>query len=94
MCSGKISPEQAEYNVLYVYFYGTPVATFFGGVPGAAPLNYLQIYSDDILYAEANSKSPVDIVQIDGAPLVISAQDLMNLASQKLFEIAEPPAGR
>jgi hypothetical protein len=94
VCSGKISPEQAEYNVLYVYFYGTPVATFFGGVPGAAPLNYLQIYSDDILYAEANSKSPVDIVQIDGAPLVISAQDLMSLASQKLFEIAEPPAGR
>ena len=40
-----ISPEQAAYNVLGVYFDGTPVASLFGGTPGSAPLNYLQIYS-------------------------------------------------
>jgi hypothetical protein len=33
-----ISPEQAEYNVLKVYFNGTAAASFFGGTPGAAPL--------------------------------------------------------
>ncbi|MGO9262578.1 MAG: hypothetical protein ACLQU1_40800, partial [Bryobacteraceae bacterium] len=40
-----ITPEQAEYNVLNVYFDGTAVASSFGGTQGAAPLNYLQIYS-------------------------------------------------
>ena len=63
-CSAPITPEQAEYNVLYVFFYGTPVAAFFGGVPGAAPLNYLQIYSDDIQYSEANASTPVEVMEI------------------------------
>ena len=48
-----ISPEQAEYNVLKVYFDGTAVASFFGGTPGATPFNYLQIYAVDFVYAEA-----------------------------------------
>ena len=90
-CSSPISPEQAEYNVLYVYFYGTPEAAFFGGVPGAAPLNYLQIYSDDIQYSEANAGMPVEVMEIDGASVLESAQDLLNQASQKLLDIAEPP---
>jgi hypothetical protein len=90
-CTTPISPEQAEYNVLYVYFYGTPVAATFGGVPGAVPLNYLQIYSDDIQYSEANAGIPAEITEIDGANVSESAQDLLNQASQKLFEIAEPP---
>ncbi len=85
-----ISPEQAEYNVLYVYFYGTPVASFFGGVTGTVPLNYLQIYFEDIQYSEANAKTPVPVIAIDGASVSETAQDLLNLASQKLFEIAEP----
>ncbi len=91
VCAGKISPEQSEYNVLYVYFYGSPVASVFGGVNGEAPLNYLQIYSDDILYAEANMNSPQSIMQIDGTFITVSAQDLMNLASRKLLSIAEGP---
>ncbi len=90
-CSTPISPEQAEYNVLYVYFYSTPVAASFGGVPGATPLNYLQIYSDDIQYSEANAGIPAEVTEIDGANISESAQDLLNQASQKLFEIAEPP---
>ncbi len=91
VCAGKISPEQSEYNVLYVYFYGTPVASVFGGVNGEAPLNYLQIYSDDILYAEANLNSPQSIMQIDGTFITVTAQDLMNLASRKLLTITEGP---
>jgi hypothetical protein len=88
--SDLISPEQAEYNVLNVYFDGTAVASFFGGTPGAAPLNYLQIYSPDILYASAHVNAPAQIVETGGASVAMSAQDLLNLASQKLLEIAEP----
>jgi len=44
--------------VLNYYFDGTEVASFFGGAQGAEPLNYLQIYSEDIQYAEANVNAP------------------------------------
>jgi hypothetical protein len=86
-----IPPEQAEYNVLSVYFDGTPAAPSFGGIQGAAPLNYLQIYSSDLLYAEANVNAPAQVVATGGgASVMMSAQDLLNLASQKLLEISEP----
>jgi len=85
-----IPPEQAEYNVLNVYFDGTAVASFFGGTQGAAPLNYLQIYSPDIQYAEANVNAPAQVVETGGATVSMTAQALLNLASQKLLEIAKP----
>jgi len=53
--------EQALYNVLGLYFDGTPVAgthKFFGGTSGTAPMNYLQIYSPDIQYATAHAGAP------------------------------------
>jgi len=84
-----ISPEQAEYNLLKVYFDGTAAATSFGGTPGAAPLNYLQIYPQDIQYAAANVNAPVQVVE-GNATVPITAQALMNLASAKLFTIGEP----
>jgi uncharacterized repeat protein (TIGR01451 family) len=84
-----ISPEQAEYNVLSKYFDGTAAASFFGGTPGTAPLNYLQIYSPDILYATAHVNAPAQVVET-GATVAVSAQDLLNLASQKLLQIGEP----
>ena len=88
-----IPPEQAEYNVLNVYFNGTPVASSFGATPGsAAPLNYLQIYSPDIQYAQTNVNAPAQVVETSGTTVSTTAQDLLNLASQKLLEIAEPPA--
>jgi len=89
-----ISPEQAEYNVLKVFFDGTPAASSFGGTPGATPLDYLQIYAVDFLYAEANVHAPAQVVETGGASVSMSAQDLLNLASQKLFEIGRPGAGR
>jgi len=89
--SDLIPPEQAAYNVLNYYFDGTAVAPVFGGTVGTAPMNYLQIYSPDIQYAAANANKPA--VQIVEAGVVVSttAQDLLNLASEKLFSIAEPP---
>jgi uncharacterized protein (TIGR03437 family) len=84
-----IAPEQAEYNVLNVYFGGTAVATSFNGTPGAAPLNYLQIYSDDIQYATANVNAPAQVVE-GSATVPATAQVLMNLASAKLLTIGEP----
>ena len=86
-----IPPEQAEYNVLHVYFNGTRSAPSFGGTQGMAPLNYLQIYSPDIQYATTHANAPANVVQTSGATVSVSAQDLLNLAGQKLLEIAEPP---
>jgi hypothetical protein len=85
-----MSPEQALYNVLKVYFDGTAVASFFGGTPGATPFNYLQIYAVDFVYAEVHAHAPEQVVEAGGATVSTSAQDLLNLASQKLFEIGEP----
>jgi uncharacterized protein (TIGR03437 family) len=85
-----IPPEQAEYNVLSVYFDGTAVASSFGGTQGTSPLNYLQIYYEDIQYAQTNVNAPAQVVEAGGA-VSTTAQDLLNLASQKLATIAEPP---
>lgn len=89
-----ISPEQALYNVLRVFFEGTPVASSFGGTPGPTPFNYLQIYAVDFLYAESHVHEPQTVVHTDGTSVATSAQDLLNVASQKLFEIGEPASSR
>ena len=84
-----ISPEQAEFNVLSVYFNGTAVASSFNGSPGIAPLNYLQIYAADIQYAEQNVNAPAQVVA-GSVTVSITAQALLNMASAKLFTIGEP----
>jgi hypothetical protein len=57
--------EQALLNVLQAFFQGTSAASDFGAAPTAmngtqtvqnAPINYLQIWDTDILYAEGLSK--------------------------------------
>jgi hypothetical protein len=83
-----ISPEQAIYNVLRVFFDGTPAAASFGGTPGTATYNFLQIYNQDIKYATADVNGPAQVVQSGGAIASASAQDLLNLASQKLLGIS------
>jgi uncharacterized protein (TIGR03437 family) len=85
-----IPPEQAEYNVLNDFFNGTAAAPFFGGTSGTAPLNYLQIYAPDIQYATAKINAPAQVVETSGTSVAMTAQDLLNLASQKLSAIAEP----
>jgi hypothetical protein len=86
-----IPPEQALYNVLNVYFNGTPAASSFGGIPGTTPLNFLQAIDKDVQYAQMNVNAPAQVVETGGATVSTTAQALFNLASQKLLEIAEPP---
>ena len=85
-----LPPEQAAYNLLNIYFDGTAAASSFSGTQGTAPLNYLQIYSEDIQYAEANVNTPAPVVEAGGAIVPMTVQAQFNLASQKLLTIAEP----
>jgi hypothetical protein len=84
-----ISPEQAEYNVLNWYFKDTGAGSFFGGPTafGQAPLNYVQIYGPDIPYA-TGATTPVAVV-VSGTPIMITAQELLSLASAAIGVIAE-----
>lgn len=53
----RVTPEQAFANVLAVFFADTPYGHYYGARDGTAPVDYLQIYQDDILYA--NDHPPV-----------------------------------
>jgi uncharacterized protein (TIGR03437 family) len=85
-----LSTEQGLYNLLNIYFGGTAAASSFGGTPGTAPFNYLQIYSEDIQYATANINVPAQVVEAGGITVSTTAQAMLNLASQNLLTIAEP----
>jgi hypothetical protein len=69
-----------EFAVATVYFDGTAVASSFNETLGIAPLNYLQIYSQDIQYATATVNSPAQVVA-GSLTVSITAQALLNLAS-------------
>jgi hypothetical protein len=86
-----IPPEQALYNLLNIYFDGTAVASFFGGIPRPAPLNYLQIFAEDVVYATNHAQAPVPVIENgQSSPVSVTAQSMLELASQLLFQIAEP----
>ncbi len=85
-----LSPEQSLYNLLNIYFDGSAAASLFGGTQGNVPLNYLQLYSQDIQYAEANVNSPAPVTKANGVTVSMTVQAQLNLASQKLLAIAEP----
>ena len=80
-----ISPEQSAYDVLNVFFDGTPLASVFGGQAGPAPLNYLQVYREDIQYAQANANVAATIVE-SGSAVAVTAQELLNTASRNLLQ--------
>jgi hypothetical protein len=76
---------------LNIYFDGTPVASSFGGTTGSTPLNYLQIFAEDIVYATNHAQAPVPVIEKGQAsPVPVTAQSMLELASQLLFQIAEP----
>jgi len=86
-----ISPEQAIYNVFAAYFDGTPVGSNYGIPPilsSNLPLNYLQIYSEDIIYANANTNE-VPVVDGFGKTNNLTAQRLFTNAWFQFSEIAE-----
>ena len=95
-CTSTCSPEQALYNVLTWFFDETSEGPSFpsgtvaiGGHNGPAPLNYLQIYGEDIKYASDNASNPKVAVTIGGATKMATAQGLLHKASLALAMIAE-----
>jgi hypothetical protein len=81
--------QQALFNVLQVFFTATPAAGLYCESKGGAPLNYLEIYSIDFLYAASHGSAPV--TEGTCGTVDISAQEELNMASQRLFVISEPP---
>jgi hypothetical protein len=79
-----ITPEEAAYNVLTIFFDGTPVGAFYGGASGPAPMQYVAIDYTDVQYAEMNLCPPTPSTTLGKTSL----QDLMNRASHSLFEMA------
>jgi len=86
---GSPNRQQALFNVLQDFFTGTSVAGEYCKpyAVAPAPLNYLQIYYQDIQYAASHGATSVDE---DCSTVMVSAQDLLATASQQLLEIAEP----
>ena len=78
-----LSPEQAAYNVLGVFFDGTPGATSFGSKYGVQRVEYLDVPTADIQYAEAPANQCPDTTLGN-----TSFQDLLNLANHELFAMS------
>jgi len=81
-----ITPEEAAYNVLTDFFYGTPAGPEYGSMRGPAPVQYLKIDYTDVLYAEENPCPPQPSKSLGRTSL----QDLLFSASRSLFKIAYP----
>jgi PKD domain len=79
-----VTAEEGAYNTLEVFFYGTPAAAYYGGTPGPAPMQYVDIDYMDVQYAQT-TPCPSLPSTIPGQP---SLQDLFNRASRDLFAIA------
>ena len=86
-CTG-LTVELAAYNVLTVFFSGTPAAGFYGGTPGAATIQYLEVPYSDVQYALANP-CPEAPSAFTGS---LSLQDLYNRASRDLLAMANQAA--
>jgi len=86
-----ISPEQAAYNVLEDFFTGKPTGgPDFVGMKGGAPMNYLQIYYEDIQFATNNQSKPgASVARTDGTMTTETLQTLLEEASAQLTRIAE-----
>ena len=86
-CPG-LSVVEGAYNVLTVFFTGTPAATFYGGTLGAAPIQYLEVSYLDVQFALANPcpASPSPTLGY------MSLQDLYSRASRDIFAMANETA--
>ena len=82
-CPG-LTVEQGAYNVMTVFFTGTPVAAFYGGTVGTAPIQYLEVSYIDLLYAQAT------LCPASPSPTLgnTSLHDLYARASHDLFAMA------
>ena len=84
----KLTPEEAAYNTLTVFFYGTGAGSEFGGANGSAPIQFVEPDYLDVQYAQQNP-CPTLPTTLAGQP---SLQDLYNKASYELFRMAGRPA--
>jgi hypothetical protein len=92
--------EQALYNVLQSIFTDTQAGFQYcepTNLPNAqpAPLNYVQIFQQDIVYADENLTNSVNegTCSTDGygGTVTLSAQDELDLTALNLLLISEPP---
>ena len=83
-----LTKEQAAFNVLAVFFYGTPAADFYRGEV-TSRIQYLEVPYLDVEYA---NKHPCETAPV-GNLGNMSLEDLLYLASKDLFEMADrrPP---
>lgn len=82
-CAG-LTVEEAAYNTMADFFYGTPVAGFYGSAVGSAPIQYLEVPFQDLQYAQSNA-CPATPSPFLGN---VSLQDLFARASRDLFSMA------
>jgi hypothetical protein len=90
-CSN-ISPEQAVCNVLASFFDGTPLGSNYGNPPLTSsnfPLNYFQVYFEDVVYANSNSIG--SMVTNAGSEMNMTVDMLFSNASVQISQIAEVP---
>jgi hypothetical protein len=92
--------EQALYNVLQSIFTDTQAGFQYcepTNLPNAqpAPLNYVQIFQQDIVYADENLTNSVNegTCSTDGygGTVTLSAQDELDQTALNLLLISEPP---
>jgi hypothetical protein len=85
-----LTPEQAAYNTFTVFFDGTPDASTFGGTPGPAPMQYVEVDYVDVQYAQdPRNKCQTFLPGMTQGPP--SLQDIYNLASYDLYTMAGEP---
>jgi hypothetical protein len=87
--NGAPSPEQAFYNVMEVYFDGTAEGGAYGVTNGNLPLNYVQIYDQDVLYANTNTTGSDVMTGSNNIITNLTATSEFTNASQQIFEIAD-----
>ena len=82
-CPG-LSVAEGAYNVMNVFFTGTPAAAFYGGTAGTAPIQYLEVSYLDVQFALANPCPAAPSPTLG----YISLQDLYSRASRDIFTMA------
>jgi hypothetical protein len=84
-----ISPQQAIYNILQVYFDGTALGGSYFVVSNNLPLNYLQIDSADVFYANTNVNETSVVDAFGHISSVTTQMELAESLSQ-IYGTAEP----
>jgi uncharacterized protein (TIGR03437 family) len=82
-CPG-LSVAEGAYNVMTVFFTGTPAAAFYGGTMGTATVQYLEVSYVDLQYALANPCPATPSPTLG----YMSLQDLYARASRDIFAMA------